>query len=74
MNSLNPDYPWQRQQIRLRSAGLIYCHYGRRVLAQLLGRDEQDDVMTRIYAKVYEEFVQAIDAADNPKALDGVVK
>ena len=71
MNSLDPDYPWQRG---LRSAGLVYFHYGRRVLAQILGRDEQDDVVKRIYAKVYEEFVQAIDAADNPKALDGVVK
>ena len=70
MNSLDHNYPWQ--QIRLRTAGLIYFHYGRRVLAQIVGRDETDDVVKRIYAKVYEEFIQTIDAADNPKPIDGV--
>ena len=68
MNSLNSDCPWQ--QTRLRSAGLIHFHYGHRVLAQILGTDEPDDVMKRIYAKVYEKFVQATDAADNQNPID----
>ena len=64
MNSLDPDYPWTTP---LSSAGLVYFHYGHRVLAEVMRRDESDDLVKTIYAKTYEEFVQAIDASDNGK-------
>ena len=64
MKSLDPAYPWTTP---LSSAGLVYFHYGHRVLAEVMGRDESDDLVKKIYAKTYEEFVQAIDASDNGK-------
>ena len=64
MNSLYPAYPWTTL---LSSVGLVYFHYGHRVLAEVMGRDESDDLVKTIYAKTYEEFVQAIDAFDNGK-------
>ena len=61
-------YPWTTL---VSSAGLVYFHYGHRVLAQIMGREDADDLGKRIwvYNKVYEEFIQAIDASDNSIGL-----
>ena len=62
MNSLRPEKKWVT---KLSSAGLVYLHFGHRVLATIL-RTKHDDEMTHIiYDKVYEMFVEAIDAIDN---------
>ncbi|XP_040437059.1 MYG1 exonuclease isoform X2 [Falco naumanni] len=62
MRSLRPDKPWTT---KLSSAGLVYCHFGSQILAELLGQPEDSTVVTVLYDKLYENFVQEIDAIDN---------
>ncbi|KAK2513274.1 hypothetical protein Q9966_016181 [Columba livia] len=62
MRSLRPDKPWTT---KLSSAGLVYCHFGSQILAGLLGQPEDGPVVTALYDKLYENFVEEIDAMDN---------
>ncbi|KAM4044394.1 MYG1 exonuclease [Anomaloglossus baeobatrachus] len=62
MNSLYPDKPWVT---KLSSAGLVYAHFGAQILATLLGTDEEDPIIPILYDKMYENFVEEIDAIDN---------
>ena len=62
MKTLNPNKPWVT---KLSSAGLVYLHFGQRVISQILKTKEEDDVTRKIYDKIYENFVQEIDAIDN---------
>lgn len=62
MKMLSPSKPWV---IKLSSAGLVYLHFGQRVISQILKTKTDDDVTTKIYDKVYENFIQEIDAIDN---------
>ncbi|XP_020640170.3 MYG1 exonuclease [Pogona vitticeps] len=62
MHSLNPDKPWQT---KLSSAGLVYYHFGPQILATQLGLKEEDPVVHVLYDKLYENFVEEIDAIDN---------
>ena len=62
MNSLNPDYPWVT---KLSSAGLVYYHFGKQIIGQILGKNPDDNITKIIYNKVYECFVEEIDAIDN---------
>ena len=62
MQSLEADYPWTT---KLSSAGLVYFHYGHRVLAEIMGTSSSDTLTKLMYLKVYEFFVEAIDAVDN---------
>ncbi|KAK3101510.1 hypothetical protein FSP39_004104 [Pinctada imbricata] len=62
MNSLNPYKKWTT---KLSSAGLIYCHFGQRIVADILELKEDDPVTGIIFDKVYENFVEEIDAIDN---------
>jgi len=60
---------------KLSSAGLVYLHFGRAIIAQHLGVSEEADEVTVIWEKVYESFIEALDAHDNgisaydPKAI-----
>ncbi|XP_069762238.1 MYG1 exonuclease isoform X2 [Narcine bancroftii] len=54
-----------RHQTRLSSAGLVYFHFGNRVLAQSLGMELSDPALPTLLDKVYENFVEEIDAIDN---------
>uniref|UniRef100_A0A8C5KIM3 Melanocyte proliferating gene 1 n=1 Tax=Jaculus jaculus TaxID=51337 RepID=A0A8C5KIM3_JACJA len=67
MSSLCPGKPWQT---KLSSAGLVYLHFGHKLLAYLLGTSEEDSVVGTIYDKagfkramalVQEEFLQRLD-------------
>ena len=51
---------------KLSSAGLTYKHYGKRIVAQLMGDLPVDhpDVQT-VYLATYKNFMEAIDAIDN---------
>ena len=49
MSSLCPGKPWQT---KLSSAGLVYLHFGHKLLAQLLGTSEKDSVVDTLYDKV----------------------
>ena len=62
MNSLRPE---KKSVTKLSSAGLVYLHFGHRVLANILGTKPTDDITNTIYDKVYELFVEEVDAIDN---------
>ncbi|KAJ1959929.1 hypothetical protein IWQ62_004420 [Dispira parvispora] len=48
---------------KLSSAGLVYKHFGREIIAQLLNLDEES--VETLYTKLYDDFVEALDAIDN---------
>ncbi|VDK74200.1 unnamed protein product [Litomosoides sigmodontis] len=50
---------------KLSSAGLIYAHYGKSVIRTLAGQTHDDLVIDILFKKIYEEFVESIDAVDN---------
>jgi uncharacterized UPF0160 family protein len=52
-------------ETKLSSAGLVYKHFGKAILAKELGVKEDDPKVELIYKKVYESFVEAVDAQDN---------
>ena len=52
-------------QLALKSAGLVYFHYGRDIIAKLLGTSKNDKLTEKVFEKVYEGFIQEIDAIDN---------
>ncbi|KAE9378015.1 putative UPF0160 protein C27H6.8 [Stipitochalara longipes BDJ] len=60
---------------KLSSAGLVYLHFGKAIIAQHLGVSEEAEEVTVIWEKVYESFIEALDAHDNgisaydPKAV-----
>ncbi|XP_025087299.1 UPF0160 protein MYG1, mitochondrial-like isoform X2 [Pomacea canaliculata] len=62
MNSLNPHKKWIT---KLSSAGLVYFHFGHEILSHLLGLSVQDPTTELIYDKVYENFLEEVDAIDN---------
>ncbi|XP_041038450.1 UPF0160 protein MYG1, mitochondrial isoform X2 [Carcharodon carcharias] len=62
MSSLRPGSGWVT---KLSSAGLVYHHFGRRILAQLLQTDWTDRRLDVLQDKLYENFVEEIDAIDN---------
>lgn len=62
INSLLPQKPWT---IKLSSAGLVFVHFGQRIIAHLLQIEEDNEKAKIVFDKVYENFVQEIDAIDN---------
>jgi len=48
---------------KLSSAGLIYKHFGKEIIQKELGTNESDTEI--IFQKVYESFIEGIDAIDN---------
>jgi uncharacterized UPF0160 family protein len=50
---------------KLSSAGLVYKHFGREIVANVLGLDRSDEKVEKIYLKVYKAFIEAVDAVDN---------
>ncbi|KAI8904166.1 metal-dependent protein hydrolase [Powellomyces hirtus] len=58
--TFGPNY-----DILLSSAGLVYKHFGRRVVAQILGWQESDPKLDVVYQKIYDDFVLAFDGIDN---------
>lgn len=49
---------------KLSSAGLIYKHFGKEIIQEVLKLNNAADV-DLLYLKVYKEFVEALDANDN---------
>lgn len=73
---------------KLSSSGLIYKHFGREVLRRIFNRKSQesstsgmhivptldDDVINKLYEKVYRDFMEHIDGIDNGVAVsDGPI-
>jgi len=61
-NTLVPDAKWTT---KLSSAGLVYVHYGHEVINKILASEIPENKLNSVYNKVYESFVQEIDAIDN---------
>ncbi|KAH6899728.1 metal-dependent protein hydrolase [Thelonectria olida] len=60
---------------KLSSAGLVFLHFGRAIIAQRLGLPVDSPDVELLYNRMYENFVEALDAHDNgvsvydPKAI-----
>lgn len=60
---------------KLSSAGLVFLHFGKAIIAQRLNLAEDSSEVTLLHRKLYESFVEALDAHDNgisvydPKAI-----
>ena len=50
---------------KLSSAGLIYVHFGKRLIAQIIEKPAADPLVEKIFDKVYEKFMEEVDANDN---------
>ena len=54
-----------RRNTKLSSAGLIYLHFGKAIIAQQTGLDASSPDTETLWQKLYTEFIEAIDANDN---------
>lgn len=61
MNSIS-GYKWQT---KLSSAGLIYLHLGKHVVAETAQLPKDDPSVELLYNKIYESLIEEIDAVDN---------
>jgi len=59
------DTTFPNRPTKLSSAGLVYMHFGKAIIAQQLGVPEETEEVTVIWNKVYESFIEAVDANDN---------
>ncbi|PLN85068.1 putative metal-binding protein [Aspergillus taichungensis] len=50
---------------RLSSAGLVYMHFGKAIIAQHLSQPQDSPDVALLYEKLYTDFIEAIDANDN---------
>ncbi|XP_050230020.1 uncharacterized protein LOC126679123 [Mercurialis annua] len=50
---------------KLSSAGLVYKHFGKEIIAKELKVDETHPDVHRLFLAVYKSFMEAIDAVDN---------
>ena len=50
---------------KLSSAGLVYKHFGKEIIANELGLDKEDPKVDLVWINVYRNFVEAVDAIDN---------
>ncbi len=54
---------------KLSSAGLVYKHFGRSIIAVQLGQPEDAPDTETVYLAVYKNFMEAIDGIDNGERL-----
>ncbi|KAI8963788.1 metal-dependent protein hydrolase [Daldinia sp. FL1419] len=50
---------------KLSSAGLVYMHFGKSIIAQKLQQSEESEEVGILWKKLYESFIEALDAHDN---------
>ncbi|KAL4427135.1 hypothetical protein ABPG77_001139 [Micractinium sp. CCAP 211/92] len=50
---------------KLSSAGLVYKHYGREIVASAMGLPSDSPEVEAVYLAVYKNFMESIDAIDN---------
>ncbi|MCJ1361554.1 hypothetical protein MMC16_000654 [Acarospora aff. strigata] len=50
---------------KLSSAGLVYMHFGPAIIAQRTGLAEGSEEVAVLYEKLYDDFIEALDAHDN---------
>ncbi|KAG4073709.1 hypothetical protein HA402_000933 [Bradysia odoriphaga] len=68
LSTLRPEYP-NYDKVRLSSAGLIYTHFGEEVIREILKKKcdltVHDNLLGKIFEKVYQGLIQEIDGIDN---------
>ena len=50
---------------KLSSAGLVYMHYGKQIIAYCTGLPNDHSDVELLFVKLYDDFVEAFDANDN---------
>ncbi|GBF89168.1 metal-dependent hydrolase [Raphidocelis subcapitata] len=50
---------------KLSSAGLVYKHYGRAIVAQRMALPEDHPDVTAVWLEIYKTFIEAVDGNDN---------
>ncbi|KAK6089055.1 myg1 protein [Seiridium cupressi] len=61
---------------KLSSAGLVYLHFGKSIIARQLQKPEDSEEVGILWNKLYQSFIEALDAHDNgisaydPKGLE----
>ncbi|KZT60347.1 metal-dependent protein hydrolase [Calocera cornea HHB12733] len=50
---------------KLSSAGLVYKHFGKELIAQRIGKPATDATVELLWLKLYKEFIESIDGNDN---------
>ncbi|KAM0863405.1 hypothetical protein ACQ4PT_044610 [Festuca glaucescens] len=50
---------------KLSSAGLVYKHFGKEIIAKELQLNEDHEDVHQVYLAIYKNFVEALDAIDN---------
>ena len=63
------DTTFPGRPTKLSSAGLVFLHFGKAIIAQRLGLDENSSEVALLHKKLYESFVEALDAHDNGISL-----
>jgi len=67
--------PADKEPIRMSSAGLVYRHFGRDVIAALADSSVLGGQLDIVYDKVYEGLIREVDAVDNGvEPADGPVR
>lgn len=61
--TFNTTFP--SRSTKLSSAGLVYMHFGKAIIAQQTKLAEESDQVSILWEKIYAEFVEALDAHDN---------
>jgi len=61
-NSLDPRYKFTT---KLSSAGLVYFHFGREIISTLQQTELSNPLVDKLFIKVYEKFIEEVDAIDN---------
>lgn len=62
MSSLCAGKKWVT---KLSSAGLVYLHFGRKVISQILEVKVDDPITEVVFDQVYENFIEEVDGIDN---------
>ncbi|KAK2868047.1 hypothetical protein FQN49_003213 [Arthroderma sp. PD_2] len=61
--TFNTTFP--QHDTKLSSAGLVYMHFGKAIVAQHMGLPTSHEDVDTIYTKLYGDFIEALDAHDN---------
>lgn len=59
------DTTFPNRPTKLSSAGLVYMHFGKAIIAQYLEVSEEAEEVKLLWEKVYGSFIEAVDANDN---------
>ena len=59
---------------KLSSAGLVFMHLGKQIIAQQTQLSESSNEVNQLYHKLYDDFIEAFDANDNGVSAYDIVK